>query len=207
MKEAQPIFSIEDTALKATKQERRILPRFTLADRLSTALKTFHPILFEHLEYTAEESPQLSEGYAAGFGMLYDVLAHQMDESSLIEITKEDMALHNYNVQDLGIDKLTIDELHNGLDQSSTDGSTDNLTPVATFMNRLESSSPEMYSETREILSGAYLDDNEKVGYFRGIYDVFMPFYNKAEAGYLQDHLITYPYLKRAVESGFYNEE
>jgi len=88
----------------------------------------------------------------------------------------------------------------------STDSSLEQ-TPVNVFMDRLKSSSRSMYSDVRETLSRDDVDANEKIGYFRGLYDVFVPFYNKAEAQHLETQLITFPKLKKAVEAGYYSTD
>ncbi len=207
MKEAQPIFPIEDTIVDDVQNDRNLVHFEIHREYLVSIAKEKHPELLNYLRNTVEASPKLAKGYFNGFSMMYDIILRQLSTDTRVELTREDMVVHGYNVQEHGIDRLSAGALDYWHDSSLTDESIREQTPVSTFMDRLKSSSRPMYSDIQETLGRDDVDANEKLGYFRGLYDIFMPFYNKAEAEYLQERLITYPHLKRAVASGFYNEE
>lgn len=208
MKETQPIFPIENTIVSAVQDVREKTNPRIRAEYLAGIGENEHPELLSYLKKTVVAAPaEQVYGYANGFSMMYDIMLRQQSSDTHVELTQEDMLVHDYNVQENGIDRLSAGAIDYWHTHSLPEDSTNEPTPITIFMERLESSSWPIYADVQKTLGRKDVDPNEKLGYFRGLYDVFMPFYNKAEAGYLQDHLITYPLLKRAVESGFYHEE
>lgn len=207
MKEAQPIFPIEDTVVNAMQDDNKIVNLEIRGTYLVNIAQEEHPELLKYLKNTVVASPELANGYATGFRTMYDVILRQLSTSAPINITRQDMIVHDYNVQENGIDRLSSGALEYWCDQSSKGGSTGEQTPVSIFMDRLKSSSQSMYSDVRETLTRDDVDGNEKIGYVRGLYDVFMPFYNKAEADHLETHLIAFPQLKKGVEAGYYSRD
>jgi len=207
VKEARPIFPIEDTVVNAVQEVRNKSHPLIRGEFLVSIGEEEHPELINYLKKTVEASPEQVFGYASGFSIMYDVILRQLSTDTVVEFSREDMIVHDYNVQEYGIDRLSAGALDYWLDQSSANDSSLEQTPVNVFMDRLKSSSRSMYSDVRETLSRDDVDANEKIGYFRGLYDVFVPFYNKAEAQHLETQLITFPKLKKAVEAGYYSTD
>ena len=205
MKETQPIFPIEDTVVNTVQEDKKIVNDEIRSEFLVKIAEEKHPELVEYFANTVKASPELFDGYVAGFRTMYDVI--RLSSNIPTELTREDMIVHGYNVQEYGIDRLSVGALEYWCEQSSTNKSTKEQSPVSTFMDRLESSSQLMYSDVRETLAQNNRDANGKIGYFRGLYDVFMPFYNKAEAEHLEAQLITLPKLKKAVNAGYYSTD
>jgi|GEM_PF-3206379 len=208
MKE-HPIFPIHKKAVYDTYEARANLGP---AKYFSSTLRIFqygHTDLYEYIESTGRSLPEDSlSGYMDGITNTYDVVTNALAANQeTIEITQDDIAVHTVNRADQRIDQVTGEDIGLWLIIEALNPEHRAFTAVEKVMEKIRSSSPELYAEIIDQLTNHISGIENRCAYFSGIYDAFMPFYNKKEAAHLDLTLITAPRLEKGIKSGYYTDE
>lgn len=197
MYDAREVFSVTPDAVDSAQYDARFWGPSMVARNVLTILVTTHPELGRYADEVSSEQVENEQAYGSGFLVTYAFVAKQLYmDGDIPEITPHDIGLHAMNIEDQKI--FTEEDRATGW-SGDADTTEDG---IETFLNRLESSSPELADIIFEILFNNINDPAERMSFLRGAYDAFVPIYTKREAEYLYDHLVRFPSLLKSFQDG-----
>lgn len=167
------------------------------------AFSEHQPELMSYVRETCLGGTVDNYAYSSGAISTYLCIQNQLEitgESPFI--TTEDVGLHDFNITDQQFFQAApsdAEQVGDDLEALFHDKGVD------AFTNLLVKSSPEFATIIGSIITDGGFTVYENMSFLRGVYDVYMPFYNKRESEVMYDKLIWLPGLAMAFDSGYYS--
>jgi hypothetical protein len=200
------IFPISSEAFQSSKRAVHVFGPMISTKNMLDTLKSSHPLLAEYTVQVSHDEPEHADSYLTGVLFTYDVLSRQEPQyGKPMDILPQDISLHKHNYEDqqpfASVDLEQPEVLFEQLSDASQDSG------AIAFLRRLEHSSPELLAFFKDKLCNRLSSADQRRSFLRGVYDAYMPFYNKNEAEYLYDHLDWLPSLEKAFTEGYYKRD